>query len=144
MGFFSGLNAESYDRTYRDRDLVWRMLVYFKPYRARLVWAFVGILVIAAAGALSPILVSRSVDLMAGRESTTLMLVFAAALFATGVLVWGANWIRRRLITRAVADVMLALQQRPWPRGSGCQVAHHRSVSPDYAAPPVSRGHEVS
>jgi ATP-binding cassette subfamily B protein len=111
MGFFSGLNAESYDRTYRDRDLVWRMLVYFKPYRARLAWSLVGILVIAAAGALSPILVSRSVDLMAGRESTTLMLVFAAALFATGVLVWGANWIRRRLITRAVADVMLSLRQ---------------------------------
>jgi ATP-binding cassette subfamily B protein len=111
MGFFSGLNAESYDRTYRDRDLVWRMLVYFKPYRARLAWSLIGILVIAAAGALSPILVSRSVDLMAGRESTTLMLVFAAALFATGVLVWGANWIRRRLITRAVADVMLSLRQ---------------------------------
>ncbi len=111
MGFFSGLNAESYDRTYRDRDLLKRMLVYFKPYRARLAWALLGILIIAAAGALSPILVSRSVDIMAAHESTALMLVFAAALFATGVLVWGANWIRRRLITRAVADVMLSLRQ---------------------------------
>ncbi len=111
MGFFSGLNAESYDRTYRDRDLVTRMLVYFKPYRRRLAWALLGILVIAAAGALSPILVSRSVDLMAAHDSTTLMLVFAGALFTIGVLVWGANWVRRRLITRAVADVMLSLRQ---------------------------------
>jgi len=111
MGFFSGLNAESYDRTYRDRDLVMRMVEYFKPYRKRLAWALAGILVIAASGALSPILVSRSVDLMTQHASPALMLLFAGALFAVGVLVWGANWVRRRLITRAVADVMLALRQ---------------------------------
>jgi ATP-binding cassette subfamily B protein len=111
MGFFSGLNAESYDRTYRDRDLVMRMVAYFKPYRKRLAWALLGILVIAASGALSPILVARSVDLMAQQASISLMLAFAGALFAIGVLVWAANWVRRRLITRSVADVMLALRQ---------------------------------
>ncbi|MFN2148892.1 MAG: ABC transporter ATP-binding protein [Anaerolineales bacterium] len=111
MGFFSGLDAESYDRTYRDRDLVARMVAYFKPYRKRLAWALVGILIIAASGALTPILVARSVDLMSQHDSTSLMLLFAAALFATGVLVWAANWVRRRLIVRSVADVMLALRQ---------------------------------
>jgi ABC-type multidrug transport system fused ATPase/permease subunit len=64
MGFFRGLDAEAYDRSYRDRDLVRRMLAYFKPYRRRLIIAVVAILVIAGAGALSPIFVSRSVDLM--------------------------------------------------------------------------------
>ena len=111
MGFFSGLDAESYDRTYRDRDLVARMVAYFKPYRKRLAWALLGILIIAASGALTPILVARSVDLMSQHDSTSLMLLFAAALFATGVLVWAANWVRRRLIVRSVADVMLALRQ---------------------------------
>ncbi|MEJ2736059.1 MAG: ABC transporter ATP-binding protein [Anaerolineae bacterium] len=111
MGFFSGLNAESYDRTYRDRDLVVRMAAYFKPYRKRLTWALLGILVIAASSAITPILVARSVDLMSQHDSTSLMLLFAGALFGTGVLVWAANWVRRRLITRSVADVMLALRQ---------------------------------
>ena len=39
------------------------------------------------------------------------MLTFVGAIFALGVLIWGANWVRRRLISRAVADVMLELRR---------------------------------
>ena len=67
MGFFRGLDAEAYDRSYRDRDLATRMLAYFKPYQGRLFVALLAIMVIAASGALSPIFVSRSVDLMVER-----------------------------------------------------------------------------
>jgi ATP-binding cassette subfamily B protein len=111
MGFFRGLDAEAYDRSYRDRDLVRRMLAYFKPYRRRLIIAVVAILVIAGAGALSPIFVSRSVDLMVERGMQGFLALFSAILFALGVIVWGANWVRRRLITRSVGDVMLALRR---------------------------------
>jgi ATP-binding cassette subfamily B protein len=111
MGFFRGLDAEAYDRSYRDRDLVHRMLVYFKPYRRRLTIAVVAILVIAAAGALSPIFVSRSVDLMVERGMQGFLALFSSILFALGVIIWGANWVRRRLITRSVGDVMLALRR---------------------------------
>ena len=31
MGFFSGLNDEKYDRQYTDRELVRRIIGYFKP-----------------------------------------------------------------------------------------------------------------
>ena len=33
MGFFEGLDAEKYDRKYKDGDLVKRILGYFKPQR---------------------------------------------------------------------------------------------------------------
>jgi ATP-binding cassette subfamily B protein len=111
MGFFRGLDAEAYDRTYRDRDLVQRMLAYFKPYQRRLLIAVVAIFIIAAAGALSPILVSRSVDLMVEKGMQGYLALFSTILFALGVLVWGANWVRRRLITRSVGDVMLSLRR---------------------------------
>jgi ATP-binding cassette subfamily B protein len=111
MGFFSGLDAEAYDRTYRDRDLVQRMLAYFKPYTGRLAIAVVAILIIAAAGALSPIFVSRSIDLMVSRGMGGFLVLFSTILFAIGVIVWGANWVRRRLITRSVGDVMLSLRR---------------------------------
>ena len=101
MGFFRGLDAEAYDRTYRDRDLVRRMLAYFYPYRRRLLIAIVAILIIAAAGALSPIFVSRSVDLMVARGMERFLALFATILFALGVIVWGSNWIRRRLISNS-------------------------------------------
>ena len=41
MGFFAGLNDEKYDRQYTDRQLVRRMLEYFKPQITRLVWVLV-------------------------------------------------------------------------------------------------------
>lgn len=111
MGFFRGLDAEAYDRTYRDRDLASRMLAYFKPFRRRLSIAIIAILLIAASGALSPIFVSRSVDLMAASGMKDYLALFSAILFALGVLIWASNWVRRRLITRSVGDVMLALRR---------------------------------
>ena len=111
MGFFSGLNAEAYDRSYRDRDLAVRMLAYFRTHNRRIAFAIIAILLIAASSAATPILISRSVDLIAEKGSTPLMLTFVGTIFALGVLIWGANWVRRRLISRAVADVMLELRR---------------------------------
>lgn len=111
MGFFSGLNAEAYDRSYRDRDLAVRMLAYFRAHNRRIAFAIIAILLIAASSAATPILISRSVDLIAEEGSTQLMLTFVSVIFALGVLIWGANWVRRRLISRAVADVMLELRR---------------------------------
>jgi hypothetical protein len=35
MGFFAGLNDEKYDRQYTDRELLRRILEYFKPQTRR-------------------------------------------------------------------------------------------------------------
>jgi ATP-binding cassette subfamily B protein len=111
MGFFSGLDTEAFDRTYRDRDLVRRMLGYFLPYRRRLIIASLGILIVAVGGAGTPILVSRGVDLMVEGDIHELTNVLVGGLFALGVIIWASNWVGRRLITRAVGDVMLDLRR---------------------------------
>lgn len=111
MGFFQGLEAEAYDRTYRDRDLIRRMVGYFRPQARRLSMMGLAILVISALRALLPILIARGVDAFASEGSPALMLTLSGALFVLGAIVWFANWIRRRLTTRAVGDVMLALRQ---------------------------------
>ena len=119
MGFFSGLNAEAYDRSYSDRELVARIAAYFRPHIRRLVISIVAILVIAGSGALSPILISRSVDLMAQAGSRRAILLIAGALLSLGVLTWLANWVRRRLIARSVADVMLELRRDAFRASAG-------------------------
>ncbi len=119
MGFFSGLDAEAYDRTYNDTELIRRMLAYFMPHRRKLAWAILAILFIAAGNAAAPILISRSVDLMVQTGQEQLMYLFAGVLFLLGVLTWGANWIRRRLITRAVGDVMLELRRDAFRASAG-------------------------
>jgi ATP-binding cassette subfamily B protein len=111
MGFFSGLDTEAYDRTYRDRDLLRRMLGYFTPYRRRLLIASFGIMIVATGGAATPILVSQGVDIIAGVGTESITPLLVAILFALGVVIWVANWVGRRLITRSVGDVMLDLRR---------------------------------
>lgn len=111
MRYFSGLDAEAYDRSYTDRELVVRMFAYFKPHARRLVIITAALVVIAAAGAGSPLIVSRGVDMIADGESTQLIPVLAGAMLLIGVVIWGANWVRRRLTSRAVAEVMMQLRE---------------------------------
>lgn len=111
MGFFTGLDAEAYDRTYSDRQLIRRMVEYFSPHTRRMVGVVVGLLVISAAGAATPVLVAQGVNVMAATPSSALLIGMALVLLILGVIIWVANWLSRRLTIRAVGDVMLSLRQ---------------------------------
>ncbi len=110
MGFFSSLDVEGYDRQYTDRQLLHRMGAYFRPHVRRLVIISIFLLVIAFAGAGLPLIVSRGVDLLRGSLTPPAMLGLSGLVLAIGVIVWGANWARRRLTVRAVGDVVLTLR----------------------------------
>ncbi len=113
MGFIlDGLEAENYDRAYSDRELVSRIWAYFKPQSRRM--SIVGVTVFLAAcfDTALPILTSYSLDLIAeeGTKTTTILLV-VGIIMASGVFSWLSNYIRRRISTRAVGDVVLALRK---------------------------------
>ena len=110
MGFFGSLGAEGYDRQYTDRDLVRRILVYFKPHSRRLTMVGVMMLLVSLAGALAPILVARGIDLIAGQFTLQNITVISGLVLVTGLVTWGANWLRRRLTQRAVGDVVMQLR----------------------------------
>jgi ATP-binding cassette, subfamily B, bacterial len=110
MGFFSGLDVEGYDRQYTDRQLLRRMWAYFKPYKIQIIWIAIFLLIIALAGASLPVIVSRSLDLLRGSITPLTMTVLGGIVLAIGLIIWGANWVRRRLTVRAVGDVVLALR----------------------------------
>ena len=111
MRFFTGLDAEAYDRTYTDLQLIQRMIGYFKPHARRITGVVAGLMVISAAGAAAPILVAEGVNLMTRAPSPALLVGMAFVLLALGVIAWAANWFSRRLTMRAVGDVMLNLRQ---------------------------------
>ena len=110
MGFFSGLNAESYDRQYSDKELVERILAYFKPHRTALIWVAIWLIVIAASGAAAPMLVSWGLDVMVADPTSKMMWLLAGLVFLMGLVTWAANWLRRRLMARIVGDVVYTLQ----------------------------------
>lgn len=109
MGFWEGLDAEKYDRKYPDRVLVRRMAEYFRPQWKRLTIVTASVMLIALAAAILPLISSRAVDILqTGATMTALLLVFLAVL-SLGVFIWGVNWLSRRTMTRAIADVVIKL-----------------------------------
>jgi ATP-binding cassette subfamily B protein len=111
MGFFADLAREDYDRTYSDWELVRRLAVYYGNHSKRLVVTLVATFIMAGAAAASPILVSLGVGLLEADPQSTLLYGIVLALFALGIVVWLANWVRRRAVTRVIGDVMLDLRK---------------------------------
>jgi ATP-binding cassette subfamily B protein len=110
MGFFSGLDIESYDRQYGDRQLVKRIAGYFSPYNIQLVFITLLLLVIAAAGAATPLLVAEGFNALEGDISNTEVLIICGSVLAAGLIVWVANLYRRRLAVRIVGDIVYKLR----------------------------------
>src|SRR5574341_235574 len=110
MGFFAGLNDEKYDRQYTDRELLRRIISFFKPQTKRLVLVTVLVIVLAGIGAALPVVVARMVDLLKERPSFQAISLVSLAVLMIGAGLWGLNWARRSLVLRAVGDVVLDLR----------------------------------
>lgn len=130
MGIFSNLDTERYDRQYSDRELVRRMAAYFVPHRAALVWVVILLLVISFAGASQPWIVSRGVDLLQQELTPTHVFVLGGAVLLVGVTVWLTNWLRRRLTTRIIGDIVLKLRSEAFQ----ASVEHDLSFYDEYSS----------
>ena len=112
MGFImDGIGAEEYDRTYGDRELVGRILGYFRAEGRRML---IVSLAVAAASLLTtalPVMMSRAIDLVATAgvaTGTIAAVVVAIALLNTGS--WGLTAVRRLLGARAIGNVVLRMR----------------------------------
>src|SRR5512143_2329848 len=102
MSFFEGLDAESYDRQYTDRQLFARITAYFKPQTRRFVWVAIWMIVLGIVLAALPVVVARLVDALKSQPSVTIIAIGGAVLVVIAFAYWGLNWIRRALVIRAV------------------------------------------
>ena len=111
MGIMGGLNAEEYDRTYSDRELVRRIVAYFRPQRQRMVLVTAMVLLISLLGTVTPIVISRGIDQLDQNPQLQWLLAFAAAVTVLGALNWAFSFVQQRFSARAVSDVVLALRE---------------------------------
>ncbi|MCP4419289.1 MAG: ABC transporter ATP-binding protein [Chloroflexi bacterium] len=106
-----GLEAEAYDRQYSDKELLKRILRYFRPYRRKVIIVTICVFLMALSGAALPLIVSNGVGVMADGGDDRLISLLIGVVFFTGIGNWGLNWIRRQLTTEAIADVILAMRR---------------------------------
>lgn len=130
MSIFSGLDTESYDRQYSDRQLVDRMVGYFRPHLRRLAWISLAMLVSALAGAATPIIVSQGVNDLNANLTAANIALLTGAILAAGLIGWGTNLVRRRLSVRVLGDIVLQLRDDAFRAAA----AHDLSFYDEYAS----------
>jgi len=112
MGFIlDGLDTEAYDRSYSDRELLRRIISYFRPYARQMILVAAMILLNSAAGTGGPILISRGIDMLAVNPSAEAMLIVTAGVLLLGVAGWVFNYIRRMSSAQVVGNVVLKLRE---------------------------------
>src|SRR5688500_3126572 len=106
MGFImDGLDAEAYDREYKESQLIARIIGYFRPHLATMGIIAVMIVLNSVMDAALPFLIARSLDRLDGAADLNVTIWqrtawLIAAIFLSGVLSWSFNFFRQKYTAR--------------------------------------------
>jgi ATP-binding cassette subfamily B protein len=111
MGFIlDGLDTETYDRNYSDRELLGRIFDYFRPYRGQMVLVAVMLSLNSLAGTGGPILISKGIDIIAETPTLKAMALLALGVLLLGIAAWGFNFVRQWFSAQVVGNVVLKVR----------------------------------
>ena len=112
MGFImDGLDAEEYDRQYGDRELVRRILGYFRPEGRRMVLVAGALLSTSLLNTGLPIFISQSIDRVAADPSQRNLMLALLGTVLLGALAWVFNALRQWQSATAIGNVTLRLRE---------------------------------
>ncbi|MBX2997819.1 MAG: ABC transporter ATP-binding protein [Caldilineaceae bacterium] len=117
MGFImDGLDAEAYDRSYSDRELLGRIYRYFRPYRRQMVTVGGMIVLNSAMDAALPVLIATGLNILTTADDLSAELWgrswwLILAILLSGALSWSFNFVRQRYTARTVGSVVLDLRK---------------------------------
>jgi ABC-type multidrug transport system fused ATPase/permease subunit len=112
MGFImDGLDAEAYDRTYKDRQLVGRIASYFGRHTSKIVFLTTMIVFSAVLDTIFPIMIALSINNLVAARALQTAIIAVSLILVFGVLWWTCNLFRQWYTARVVGDVVLQLRQ---------------------------------
>ncbi len=114
MGFImDGLDAEAYDRSYTDRELLKRIIGYFQPHLRVMGVVATTVLLNSLMDSAFPILIAWGLNRIEAASGVAIWQQswwLIGAIFLSGLLSWTFNFFRQRYTARTVGDVVLALR----------------------------------
>jgi ATP-binding cassette subfamily B protein len=112
MGFIlDGLETESYDREYRDRDLLVRIIRYFLPHGRRVAVVASVLTINSLAGSGVPIAISNVVDTVSKNPGVPRLALACGIVLLLGVVGWTTNFVRQWFSASVIGDVVLKLRE---------------------------------
>jgi ATP-binding cassette, subfamily B, bacterial len=112
MGFImDGLDAEAYDRTYTDRQLLDRIFSYFQPYLPAMTTVAGMIVLNSVMETALPLLIARGIDTLAVENDLFTTGILLGTILVSGVLAWFFNYIRQAYSARVVGNVVYDIRR---------------------------------
>lgn len=117
MGFImDGLDAETYDRSYSDRQLLKRIVGYFRPHLKVMGTVALLIGLNSIMDAAIPFLIARGLDQLNSASDLKVTIWqrtawLIGAIFLSGALSWTFNFFRQKYTARTVGDVVFKLRK---------------------------------
>ena len=110
MGFIlDGLDTESYDRKYSDKELLKRILSYLKDYRGKIIIIFIVITLNSITGAAVPVLIGKTIDLIGKNPDIFIIGIFSFCIIGSASIGWILNYIRQRITSKVIGSTILNL-----------------------------------
>ena len=106
-----GLDAEQYDRIYADRDLLRRIIHYFRPHAGGMALVAGGIVAQSLTQAAVPVLISWGLDQVVGGAAAGFVALLTVLMLLAGGLAWLFNLVQRWWTAKTVGEVVLALRR---------------------------------
>ena len=111
VALFSGLDGDRFDRQYSDSQLFRRILRYFARYRSQgliVILAFTGMALLLA---MRPVVIAIAVSELETPAGENLLTLLMGALLLSAFIEYGANWVRRRWLSRIVGQVIARMRE---------------------------------
>ena len=107
MGFIlDGLDTESYDRVYPDKELVRRIVRMFRLHRKKMAFIAVALFLNSLVGAAAPVLIAKIIDYVGKDSNFNAILAVSVGVAALGVFGWYFSYFHERYITEVIGDVV--------------------------------------
>ena len=107
---FYGLDAEEYDRNYKDRTLIRRIFAYFAPYRRYMLIVVIFLTLSSLITSFVPLLTSIAINNITESAGIAYIIFLIALIFSFNILSFVFNYYRQINGAKAIANVVLDLR----------------------------------
>ncbi|MFX0039471.1 MAG: ABC transporter ATP-binding protein [Promethearchaeota archaeon] len=111
MAYGWDLEAEEYDRKYKDRTLLKRILAYFSPYKRSMAIVILFVTISSLTSAFVPVLISVIINNLETNRNAVYIFFIVAIILALNLSSWVFNYFQQRYTFRVIGGVMLDLRK---------------------------------
>jgi len=120
MGMYVGLEAEEYDREFRDKVLLKRIFHYFSPYKRSMTIVILFLTISTLTYAFVPILVSIAINSLETNRNISYLIFLLTIILILNLLSWVFNYFTIRYSSQVIGNVVLDLR-----KDAGTAVLNH-------------------